>query len=262
MLNVMQKAMRIVLLIPDTHRPYHDRRAYNLMIRIFQEIVSKYQHIAEFEIVILGDYADFYAVNSHGRSPQMLHVLQTEVDDVNAGLDELDLLFPFAKKVFIEGNHEDRLSRYLSDKAPALFGITSTEHLFKLNQRPNWSFISWTPGQQYNVGGSKLIARHRPLATNAKGGLSKGVVNLVCGDIHKIEESNLVGLDGVEYTYFTVGWLGDKRNDKVFGYTNGHQQWQLGFGLVLIDEATKEFHKHICHIKNYSCEVIGKIFKG
>lgn len=256
------KPLRIVLIIPDTHRPYHDRRAYNLMIRIYQEIVAKFQNIAEFEIVILGDYADFYAVSRHGKDPTVLALLQQEIEDVNAGLDELDLLFPFAKKVFIEGNHEDRLSRYLSDKAPALFGITSTEHLLKINQRPNWSFIGWSPGQQYAVGGTKLIARHRPQANTAKGTISKAVGSMIYGDIHKIEESNLVGIDGQEYTAFSVGWLGDKRMDKIFGYVNGHHQWQLGFGLVFVDEETKEFHKHIAHIKNYTCHAVGKIFKG
>jgi hypothetical protein len=256
------KPLRIVLIIPDTHRPYHDRRAYALMIRAFQDVVLKYQHIAEFEIIILGDYADFYSVMSHKKDPRVLQMLLDEVACVLQGLDELDILFPYAKKIYIEGNHEFRLERYLSDSAPALFGITSTEHLLKLNQRPNWSFVRYSPNQVVKVGGSNLFARHEPEGTTAKTTASRVLCSLVYGHIHRIEESCIVALDGEQYVCFSVGWLGDKRNDKVFSYVKNHHQWQLGFGLVFIDNATLKFHHNKIHITDdYSCLVAGKVYK-
>ena len=41
-------------------------------------------------IYILGDYADFYAVSSHSKDPRVGTMLEKEVKDVIAGLDELD----------------------------------------------------------------------------------------------------------------------------------------------------------------------------
>lgn len=130
--------MKLALVIPDTHRPYHDKKAYNLMMAVAADLKPQ-------EIVILGDYADFYCVSSHSKDPRVLSILTDEVQDVLDGLDELDKAFPGANKVFIEGNHEYRLERYLTDKAPALFGVTDTEHLLKLNQRPNWKFRPYGP---------------------------------------------------------------------------------------------------------------------
>ena len=104
---------KTALVIPDCHIPYHDERAYNLMIQVAQDL----GHIDE--IVILGDYADFYAINSHGKDPDIQHLLEDEVYEVIEKLKQLNKLFPTAKKVFICGNHEYRLDRYIKNRCPA-----------------------------------------------------------------------------------------------------------------------------------------------
>lgn len=250
-------AIKTALLIPDTHRPYHDRRAYNLMIKVAKEISLS-------EIVLLGDYADIYALNAHGgKNPTLPTTLIDEIEDVNKGLDELDTLFPKVKKVFIQGNHEFRFERYLLNNCPELFGITEFKNLIKIDMRKNWSYIHYGPNQSYKILNSKLTARHEPLASSAKATASKALCSLVYGHIHRIEESHLVGLDGTNHVCFSVGWLGDKRNDTIFGYVKGHHQWQLGFGLVYTNEDTGYFYHQKIHIlDDYTCVVNGKLFKG
>lgn len=253
--------IKVCLVIPDTHRPYHDRRAYKLMIKVAKYLYSLGVLV---EIVILGDYADIYSLNAHGgKDPTLPLTLVDEIEDVNKGLDELDENFPKAKKVFIQGNHEFRFERYILDKCPELFGVTEFKNLIKIDQRKNWKYIHYSPNQSYKVGGSKLTARHEPLASSAKATASKALCSLVYGHIHRIEESHLVGLDGTNHVCFSVGWLGDKRNDKIYGYVKGHHQWQLGFGLVSVDDSTDYFYHQKIHIlDNYTCVVNGKIFKG
>lgn len=248
--------MLLALLIPDTHRKWHDRRAYRLMMK-----VARWLKIHE--IIILGDYADIFSLNGHGNKDlSTSSLLMDEIADVNEGLDELDRMFPKAKKVYIQGNHEYRFERYIEKNCPELFGVTQFEYLIKMNQRPNWKFVPYGPNQAHKVLGSKLTARHEPLANNAKGTAAKALCSLVYGHIHRIEESHIVGLDGTNHVCFSVGWLGDKRNDKVFGYVKGHHQWQLGFGLVYVDPKTKYFYHQKIHIMdNYTCVVNGKLFK-
>jgi UDP-2,3-diacylglucosamine pyrophosphatase LpxH len=248
--------MKVALLIPDTHRPYHDSKAYNLMIKVAKDISLD-------EIVILGDYADIYALNAHGgKSPVLPTTLIEEIEDVNDGLDELDLLFPKAKKVFIQGNHEYRFERYILNNCPELFGITEFKNLINIDKRTNWKFIHYGPNQAYSILGSKLTARHEPLASSAKATASKALCSLIYGHIHRIEESHLVGLDGTNHVCFSVGWLGDKSLDKIYGYVKGHHQWQLGFGLVYVDEKTGYFYHQKIHIlDNYTCVVNGKLYK-
>jgi UDP-2,3-diacylglucosamine pyrophosphatase LpxH len=248
--------MKLALLIPDTHKPYEDKKAYNLMMSIASQMDVD-------EVIILGDYADFYSVSSHAKDPSVFNMLTKEVESVLDGLDEIDKTFKNAKKIFIEGNHEYRLERYLCDKAPALFGVTSTEHLLKLNQRPGWRFVPYSPHQSHKVLGSHLTARHESLGTSAKATSQKALCSLVYGHIHRIEESHMVGLDGTNHVAFSVGWLGDKRKDKIFSYVKTHWQWQLGFGLVWVDPQTRYFYHQKIHIlDNYTCVVNGKKYKA
>jgi len=250
-------SLKTALIIPDTHLPYEDKRAYKLMLQVADDIGID-------EVCILGDYGDFYAVSSHGRHPLLLHTLKEEVEAVNARLDELDNLFPRAKKVFIEGNHEHRLERYIQDKAPALFGVTDTEHLFGLDRRPLWRFIDYGPKQIHSVLGSFLRARHEPLGNSAKLTASRALCSLVYGHIHRIEESHIVGIDGSNHVAFSVGWLGNKDLHKIYGYVKGHHQWQMGFGLVYVNPKTRLFYHHKVHILTqggkYSCVVNGKLY--
>ena len=248
--------LKASLCIPDCHRPYHDKRAYKLMLRVAEDINPD-------EVLILGDYADIYMLNSHGKHPGVFTSLIDEIEDVHAGLDEIDELFPKARKVYLQGNHEFRFKRYINDKCPELFGVTQFDHLIKMPQRPKWRYIHYGPNQKHKILDSHLTARHEPLSSSAKATASKALCSLLYGHIHRIEESHIVGLDGTNHVCFSVGWLGDKSFDKIFGYVKGHHQWQLGFGVVYVDEKTNYFYHHKVHIlDNYTCVFNGKLYRG
>jgi hypothetical protein len=251
-------SVELAVVIPDSHIPYEDKRAY----RLVKKVMHYYRKVIK-EITILGDFGDFYAVTGHGKSADMQHTLLSEVESINKYLDYFEKTFPRAKKVFIEGNHEYRLARYIEKNCPALFGVTDTPYLLKLFERHNFKYIPYGPNQSHQILGSYLVARHEPLASSAKATASKALCSLVYGHIHRIEESHLVGLDGTNHVCFSVGWLGDKRKDKVFNYVKGHHQWQLGFGLVWVDRETNYFYHQKVHIlDNYTCVIDGKVFKA
>lgn len=247
-----------VLIIPDTHRPYHHQKAYRLMLEVAAFIAPK-------EIIILGDYADFYCVSSHAKHPTVASLLLNEVEDVILGLDEIDRAFPEANKVFLEGNHEYRLERYLVDKAPALFGITSVKHLFQFDRRPKWTFVKYGPSQMHRVLNSHLWARHEPLGPTAKASAGKAMCSFVHGHTHRIESAYSIGLKGDQHICFSPGWLGDQRKDEIFGYTKHHQQWSMGFSVVYVNQKTGEFYPQVYQIidgeKYLSCSVNGRLFK-
>lgn len=242
--------------MPDTHRPFHSRRAYALMLKVAK-------HVGIHEIVILGDYADCYSVSSHGgKDPRLPRLLEAEVQSVNEGLDELDRLFPRAKKVYLAGNHEYRLERYLYDKAPELFGLTSCRELFRMNLRPRWSYLDYQKNQAYRVLGTDLVARHTPLATQAKSGLTRAMTSYISGHTHQISEVHAVALDGREIVALCPGWLGDVRSS-AFAYVSSPPQWQLGFALVSCVGSSKQFHHEIVRIKSdFTCVTHGRIFRG
>lgn len=246
--------METALIIPDCHVPYEDKKCFNAMLMAAMDIDPQY-------IYVLGDFADFYAVNSHGKHPEAQHLLIDEVDEVNQRLDIIDAQFPDAKKVFIVGNHEFRLERYLCNNAPSLFGITSIEFLFQFNQRAKWSVIPYGKNQKVNIMGTDLIARHEPFSmSSAKASLNKCHTSLVYGHIHRREEFWHTSLDGRKMVNFSPGWLGDERNSKIFGYA--FPNWQKGFAYVQAPKGSKEFHHTIVGFDSQKrCIVNGKTYK-
>lgn len=249
------KAKRVGI-IPDSHIPYEDKRAYDLTIKVMQE------HDPE-EIVLLGDYADFYGVGGHGKTPGLAKSFMQEVEAVNARLDELDKKFPRAKKVYICGNHEWRLDRYVAKNAEDLDGLISVPQMFCLKQRKNWTWVPYTSDQLYQVAGSKLYARHEPLGGGthvAHGSVVKAGCSLVFGHTHRLQESQVVMANGDQHRGISLGWLGDPKH-RVMSYVAGFHQWSQGFGLVHVYDKGLFFFQTV-HIINHKCHALGKLWVG
>lgn len=221
------------------------------------------QRVRPDEVVIMGDYADFYAVQMHGpRHPSLLHDLKEEIDDVNVGLDELDALFPKAKKVYVCGNHETRLERFLVAQALPIHGLYTLSTLFKMDRRRNWSWIHYNSDQRYRLLNSGLYVRHEPFATTPKASIQRALCSHAYGHVHRIEEANAVSLDQRHLVAFCCGWLGDRRMD-VFKYLKTTAQWQLGFAVVYVDEATGTFFHEIIRIReDDDSGTVSAIFDG
>lgn len=248
-------SIRTALIIPDCHIPYHDARAYQLMLDVASDINPD-------EVVILGDYADFYAINSHGKDPNMSHILMDEVAAVVEELQRLKRMFPDAKKVYIEGNHEFRLARYIKQKCPDLFGAFTVPQLLELSPL-GFDFVPYSPNQQYKVLDSKLIARHEPLAGGkhvAQNTAEKAMASVIFGHTHRIQEAQTVAMDGHNYRGISSGWLGDQSN-QVMQYVKSHHQWALGFSITrVLDDGT--WFNSLIHIIDYKCMVDGYIYEG
>jgi len=235
------------LVIPDCHIPYEDRRAYDLMLTVAKDIDPD-------EIVILGDYADFYAVNSHGKDADMgSALLMDEVYEVIIRLKELNKMFPKAKKVYIEGNHEYRLARYINNRCPDLYGTIDIRTILELKLL-GYEFVPYGPNQKYSVLGSKLIARHEPLAGGkhvAQNTVEKAMHSVIFGHTHRIQEAQIVTIHGENYRGISSGWLGDSSH-RVMQYVRGHHQWAHAFSVVTVLEDGTWFN-FLQHIINYKC---------
>jgi len=71
-----------------------------------------------------------------------------------------------------------------------------------------------------------------------------------------------VAMDGKNHVCMSVGWLGDKSKEKIYGYVKNHHQWQMGFGLAYVDPKSRFFYHHKIHImENMTCVVNGKLYK-
>lgn len=248
--------IRYALIIGDLHFPYEDKRAYALMLKVAKSLGSKLK-----EIVFMGDVIDCYSVSSHGKSPAIKDVLKDEIDYSNRQFDNVDKLFPSVKKIMLCGNHESRLERYLQNQAPALFGITSIQHLMNINRRPNWKFVDYNPNQKYRVMSTDLYCRHEPYSNRLDSVAQKAMCNMIFAHVHRFYQGSAINpiTEKVNHVYCPA-FLGDVKHKEVFGYTKMIQPWGLGFGIVSVAPDGEWFYQNV-EIKNYECIFNGKLFK-
>ena len=249
--------MRIkkVLLLSDLHLPAQDTRALKLTLAVADWIRPD-------EIDLLGDISDFYGINGFGKDPGVKDMLLDEVDDIRSFLASVNSRYKYAKKVYIEGNHENRLERYIQKNASALYGLINVPELLKLKEMA-YNFVPYGPDQKYRVGDSNLIARHENITGGvhaAHATVTKAMCSVAFGHTHRVQEARIVTLGGEEYLGINTGCLCDK-NHPYMQYVKNHHQWTLAFTIVYILPNGKWFHNTI-HINNYTCLVEGKVFKA
>ena len=254
----MKQSYKLVL--PDTHVPYHDKKAFELAVETAVKIGVD-------EVIIVGDFADFYAINRYGKHPKIQQTLMDEVIEVVEALEYISRKLPKAKKVFIEGNHEHRLSRFIAENAPAMFGVTDVKGILEL-KRLGWEYVPYGPNQAYRVPKTNLFLRHEPLAGGDNfllGSIRKALCSIGFGHNHIYRAVAIKTLDGRTLKSFSVGWLGDlEKYPEIFNYVKTHHQWDLGFTVLTIDpndpDGWSETFLRI-NKKDYSCRFGEAIFK-
>lgn len=209
---------KLVCWMSDIHVPYEDKKLI--------DTVLKWCRDQKPDVVVLGgDILDVNSCSSYTDSgiPSLL------VDEVAAGnsfLDRVQAANPNADFIYLEGNHERRAAKFISDKAPSLNGALTLQAMLHLKERG----IRFFPyGHVHFIG--KLGFTHGTLTGQqyAAAHLRKYGCSLVLGHMHKFQT-------------FTQGIAGDKVRG-VFGmgclcpttsvpYIDGPSSWQQGFGAI------------------------------
>lgn len=210
-------------------------------------------------LICLGDFLDFYSVSSHSKDPRRQGRLEDEIASAHEGLDELDALGA-KNKIFVAGNHSDRLRRYLQDKAPELFGLVDIPQLFNLRKR-GWSYVPYKSHGKlgklhltHDVGNAGRNATFAALDTYQH--------SVVTGHAHRLQyvvEGNAVG----EYKLSAqFGWLGDISKIDYMNQAKANKNWALGFGIGYLDPASGIVYLTPVPIVKYSCVVEGKLYRA
>jgi len=222
------KILKTALVIPDCHIPF-ESKLYDVMLKI-SSLVDIH------EVVILGDYLDLYGLSFYDQNPDlgdMADLYDREIECGNHRLDEIDQLFNKAKKVYLEGNHEYRIKKFLSKNAKALRNRISIPEELSLSKRGKWSWVPFTKLQTHSVLGSNLQARHCPPV----GGSTENVAkqsgdSVIYGHTHQFGVGTFVAkMTGKVTTAINGGWLGNGA-ESVFDYVQNRPNWSHAFVLV------------------------------
>lgn len=166
------------IVISDIHYPYHDTKAIKCVLDFIQD--------KDIDTIILnGDILDFYDVSSFDKDPDRVNSLQKEIDMSTKFFKKLRTIKPDARIVFIKGNHEYRLERYLK-KHPELYSLNALK-LPNLLDLKKYNIEYSDKG--IKLGNLKII--HGDMVRKfsgytARGELEKHDSSGICGHVHRL----------------------------------------------------------------------------
>jgi hypothetical protein len=132
--QVKKPKLRKLLFIPDCHHPNVSESAWSLMLRVAS-------YFKPDDIAILGDFADAETLSAHAPTKPGIRDFEDELESVKKALDQLDALGA-TNKIYVSGNHEFRLDRYMMENAPGLYRSVQWQSLLDLKER-GWTWVPY-----------------------------------------------------------------------------------------------------------------------
>jgi predicted phosphodiesterase len=243
--------MRKLIVFSDIHFPAHDQGAFELLKLV---LVDEKPDI----VIANGDIFDLDAFSPYEFDPHKDN--HFELPRALRLWDELKEACGDAQKHFLEGNHEDRLRRWIAKHAPQLHG---THQWFseQLGVFRGWNYHPY--GEVVQIGKLRIVhdagctgpyQAHRTYQAIPR--------NVITGHGHRMQLTVLGNIEGERHCSMTCGWLGDA-DQALYATQVGKQHWQLGFGAVTIDDNDNCFMQPIPIVKEglvYSCLVNGHLY--
>lgn len=236
-----------VLILPDTHAPYHDKKAWALVMRVAK---SFQWHT----VLLLGDFFDFYAVSDYDRDPERAFQLEDELAEARPLIKELTAL-PAKRRIITLGNHEERLERYLKQRAPHLWKTVLKKDELGLVEG-DWEVIPYK--KDTTIG--RLYATHDVGRQGALQVLNMYQDNVVSGHDHQMTYVVRGNAKGVAHVSATFGWLGDIEQIDYAHRLKMSRDWVLGFGVGYLNPTNRFIYLQPVPLVEYTCVVEGRYF--
>jgi predicted phosphodiesterase len=219
------------LLISDLHIPYHDKLAVEVAIAKGDGCDL---------IIVNGDLADCYEVSNFQPDPRKCNFAGA-LRTAREFFTWLRAKYPKARIVYKEGNHEERLERYFTTRAPAVLGVEEFElkNLLKLSEfgvewldekRPiKLGKLHIIHGHEFKFGSFNPVNPARGLFLRAK-------THAIQGHNHQSSQHAERSLTGKTISTWSTGCLCDTRPEYM-----PLNNWNLGAARVQVD-AKGTFH--------------------
>lgn len=239
-----------ILFIPDCHFPYQDYLGFELMMNAAKDF--KPDHV-----IIMGDFIDMYSVSSHDKNPKRAGRLEEEI---TASVDALWKVKALGAKnnVYIAGNHEDRLTRYLMNKAPELWDRINIPTVLALDKL-GFEYVPYR--SHYQLG--KLFLTHDTGKAGVyahKQALDAFHRSVVIGHTHRMGYIIQGDASGDKHVGAMFGWLGDEKQVDYMHNINAIKDWTLGFGIGYLNPKTGFAYIVPVPIVKHTCVVEGKLY--
>lgn len=245
-----------IVFISDAHAPYEDLGAMSIVDKVIR-------HVRPRRVVSLGDFADIAQISRHVKDPAMRMPFRKELAGARrsrAKIDDACAAAGVEQKDIVEGNHEDRLRRYILENCPELDGILPKLSELLEFEKNGWRVTEYgdvlTIGSlhiTHDLNTAGVYAHERSRV--AMGG------STVIGHTHRMAVSYAGTFAAGRHVAAMFGWLGDARYAKYIKRAL-RPHWQLGFGVGWLDRRTGFVTLQGIPIVQGRAIVQGKVFEA
>lgn len=191
-------------------------------------------------IFYVGDIADFYGISKFDKNPARRFRLKHERAWVREMLDRHKQMVPNAEQTWLDGNHEERIVRYLWERAPELADLDDEDTgepimgipaLFGLNKRgiQYTSYAGHVDYLGFLITHGNLLSKHS--SYTAKQMSERFRSSGLSAHSHRLGMYNWTGIAGPQ-AWYENGCL--CRMDPEYMH---NPNWQLGFHIgVVVDQ--------------------------
>jgi len=192
------------IIVNDLQIPFQDKATVEAVSHFWDDFAPDLE-------VYNGDIFDFYNISSFDKNPTRRFKLQDELDESFGWMDSRAEANPNARRVFIEGNHEDRLRRFLWKFSSELSNLRALEFeelmhfeelgVENLKYMSVLDFLGYRIEHGYKSSASKAypvnVSRYMAIATGSSG---------MCGHTHHFSTYAWTDANG-SHSYIENGCL-------------------------------------------------------
>lgn len=244
-------------MIPDLHVPYQDGRS----LLAVEKLMTDYRFDG---YIIIGDFLDFDCISSHNKNNlRAVEGKRIHADYKVAGeiLDRHQAIIRSrnkdAKFIYIEGNHENRIERYV-DANPALEGMVEVPTCLEFGRRKIEWVPFWSKGKVYKVGKATFIHGRYTNDLHAKKHVHRYGCNIFYGHLHDVQtySAEMMG-EGNTLVGQSLGCLCLSQK-----YMQGApDRWQQAFAIFEF-LPSGNFNYNVIRIFDHRFIYAGKIYEG
>jgi UDP-2,3-diacylglucosamine pyrophosphatase LpxH len=225
----LEEMIKKTIIIPDAHL---DGKALPKPYRAVKNYIAE---TGADEVILLGDFADIAALSAWDMDKKRLMEGRRYKEEIKQLNDELDFLQSKSDNVvYLEGNHEDRINRYL-DKNPEFEGMIELPEVLDLDVR-GIKFIKmndlYKSGRMYFTHGMWTTKYHA----------NKHLVSLGCnityGHTHRAQTDTMTMAKQKPHQAFGLGCLCDTQASYL---RNRPSSWINQFAVMYSDTKTGNF---------------------
>lgn len=232
-----------LILLNDIHIPFEDKQT-------LQSVYSGIKYTKPDTIILGGDIVDFYSISRFDKDPQRRLRLETEIEPTKEFLANLRKIAPNSKIIYLEGNHEERLQKYINHNAPELAWVKALqlERILNLEEYG----IKYVKKRWIEYKG--VIYSHMDKANKYGGYTAKNIgVDLSNSVVHT--HSHKVGhVQVADRHFYDNGCLCEMQAD----YLTGPSMW--GQAIMMVDYVGKDIYFTQIPIQDHKFLLDGRLF--